>query len=1191
MAPITPTSPSDLQAAMGYLVDLGADDPAEPGPGTATATASASASASAATTAQDATAATIGRAVQPLTDADLEDLQRDPALFVRNPRGQALIREVQDDFQRLADLADQAGLSSAGHDIRDFCRRLQVERSTEGYWLELFTAGRHHLARVVAGMADAEIPLDERRTLMLELSRGLTHCGLRVRVELQRADRGLFGYRGTLPQTVRRAFEQCRDDLIRRVVAEHLGEDARRPGLNVHRLVNVLQGLSLESSRLPLEFMTPAQFDAILRQCRRELPQHVGPNPLATRLADECLEAVRAGLPASDEAPLNLADSPQHLNRLHQLVGDLSARYGPLRPASFIELDDDALPRLAEESTLIALDIRRGMSSHRLAPPPVEDEVMVIGQGADRLSILVTDRWFSHVVLGDPALEERHPIRRSHVDRIVAEGSMSWTAESDGPTRCPAVLRLALLRVGLDQMDQAALQQVSPRWIDDMGIAQQFSTRIDDPHYASWLTAVARSSPCDNALTGLMRVISSRGDAASALSILTAVSPDLLVRIWPSLGRTWLNNALTQRLPTQCNQLLLMMEAAVPHMAPAQRRDALTLPAAAATSSPMSFGVLSHYLHILSNLAERGLLTAPLVGELLRRDGPVGQVLFERFPFDMNLNWMLAPLKRLHRCGVLNRSDLTDLLSTPVDDDTRLPHAVDAIGEKSHFGVVNVMKWALDPIEPVFTPDTIRALVAPVMTPLAMEEPLQRLCSHGEPAALLAYLEGMLRAWRQHLVTPDRITQLLRTPLRMEGDVAAPLLVVALMENRLGLVNALLNWLKKAMHAKALDGEGLLRVIDDPGDTEFAVLGTALQSDRPGPVRDCIGVLDAALSLSLLTPAAFGQVLSHAVHAGQTAALLMHAERPPAEGAAAAAPTELHALDVLWHTLLPILMSGRCDSGRVTELITGRSEEQASIPPRPEDILLGAYESLVDGTLISRAVARERVRDHEVDIRLAAGTAALPPAPPAPIADDLLMRLLVCNSGPERTPLLNVALRGGAPALVRQVMGIAITHLQAGRLSLPELTMWWQATGDSIEPAVHVALNSLDAHTVRAYLEQLLTAFEASSERGAPGGLGTDASGRSTMLLTLLGMRNQDLLTPAQAAVRLGAEPLLALYLDAVMMARQFRLLSNAAVTELLASESPTASAPEAHQPAQAACQARLDECRARAVAQGWATA
>lgn len=94
------------------------------------------------------------------------------------------------------------------------------------------------------------------------------------------------------------------------------------------------------------------------------------------------------------------------------------------------------------------------------------------------------------------------------------------------------------------------------------------------------------------------------------------------------------------------------------------------------------------------------------------------------------------------------------------------------------------------------------------------------------------------------------------------------------------------------------------------------------------------------------------------------------------------------------------------------------------------------------------------------------------------------------------------------------------------------------------------------------------------------------------MLATLLGATNGDRLTAAQEAVRRGARPMLALYLETVLEARGKGMLDNAAVMQMLAPTSrfrDTSPGPLAR--SQEACQALLDAQRHRAAAQGWMAA
>ncbi len=1178
MAPTSHTSHADLHAAMGFLDAFAAQTTNAPdGPGPSSA-------------------------APALTDEEIDALARHTEAFLRSPRGQVLMSELQADFLRLASFADAEGLGTAAREIRAFCQALPYQRERVDYWMELLIAGRHDLAELARGITDARVPLDERRTLLVDLAKGLAHCGLRIRVELQQACQRLIGFQGALPQTVRRAFERQVEDVIHRLVGERGREDPVRHALDVHFLADIQQGLALKPAAWGGAARSSPRFIELIDACRRELTAKVTPNALSMVLAAEALEAVRAGLHALAGDALNLGENRQHLNRLQRLVGDLSSRYGPLRAESFVELDDEALPQLTRDPTLIALDIRRGMASHGVAGPVFLDEVLTLGARENRLALHAADGDFCHVLLGDPSLNERHALRPEHLQRIVAEQPPQWHAEAPETARWPAALRRSLLDAHAQAMGRHEFRQVSPNWLDDEETARRFGARMDDRAFVDYLTTAVRTPLSDTGLAALMHLATDRRHPEAMLQRIANTAPTLPARMWSSFGTPWLHAALACGKIAQTHLLMTLLTQALPHLPPASRLSALSLPDLSTDQSLATLGVMQRYLNLLATCAEQAQVTRSEVDALLGQ-GVVARMVRAQFDEAHTPLLLLPPLGQLCRLGLVSSDRLLSLTTLSSPEGVPVPVMLRALAHPYSDAVRTYMRWVFDHVGDGIPSDCVTALLAPRLTADEMSSRLQTLQARDDPSSLVDYLRGLLQAHQAGWVPQDRVTQLLHLRIRDANDQPVPLLVQSLQGLGQTTTVALLDWMKEAVAADALNGEELLRLLNAVDRRQRTLLGTAIAGDLQASVRSCASLLVQAMSRGVLGQDAMSQVMRAAVNGGQATATDAHAPREQMGVMAVrmrhpAQRSPQPVLELLWDQLLPSVARGHWRATRVSNLLTGRHGDQLAVTATPQALLMGAYEHLVKAVL---------------DRRLRSGPIGLPPVPPhervpvkdpSRLSDELLMTLLIGRSGPLATPALSVVSQGGASERVGQVMGMGLQHFRQKRLTREELALWWGATDDQGLTVLHTALRSQDLATLTAILKHLLEAMQlpvaASPDIDLRTGQNTPATSpsqaqvmdgptsgaqaaESDPVAALFGAPSADGVTPAQEAVRLGNRDLLHAYINGLWAAQQFEMVSERQLVTWLRSEPPeraataTATAPALSR-AQASCRALLEE-------------
>ncbi|UXH76298.1 hypothetical protein [Roseateles amylovorans] len=1156
MAPTSVAGGADLQIALGFLQGLSLDE--------ATTTAAAQPQA---------------RVVRPMTGEQIQALQRQTEAFVRGPEGRALIEEICADLGRLVTFAERESLGGAGRELRDLCERLPQDRAAPDYWLELFTDGRIHLARVVQAIEDPCIPLEDRRAALGELSTALTNCGLRLRVEFARAERALIGYRGNLRHTVRRMFDESRDDVIRQVMTQRMRREGDHHRIDVHELESLHHALGIAASRQNTGVWDRPAFKDHVKACRRALMAQVTPNTVARLLAEECLHAVRAGLQARVREPLNLGENHRHMALLSMLVKDLSVHYGPLRDTSFIELNDDALPELIDDPALIALDIRRGMVSHGIAGPAESRELLVLGQGDTRLAIHAMDHHLCHAQVGDPALDERHPIRQAHLDAIVSAGNLDWRAEAQAPRRWPATFLTPLLETSLAQMDDPSLLQVSPNWMADPDTARRFGARLSDPALHAWMAGCETSDLSETGLRALMTVIAARPEPTAAIQALARCAPQVPPSLWRSLGSEWLETGLTMAQAPLTRAMLELLRACAAQLSPDERAAGLTLPFSATGENDVASAFIGHYLDLLVDLGEQALLTPSQTAALLRNDGPVARALSNAFLRNKPLMPLLDALTRLCRSGTLDQDHLIALMNTAPQQSGSVPYVVQAIRTEGGLAINPFIDWVLSSAGRDISVETARRLLAPEIPPGVLSVILRGVRVDDGYLPLLDYLNGLMKAREQGLVRDADVTQVLFAWMAGDNNSQEPLFVYLLHRRGQHACLALLDWLRTAVHAGVIDRNGLLRLLDEPDTAGWAVMGTALIADFQASVLHCMAVLDAAMARGLIDAPTLAEVIQHAVNRRQNAATTLHVPRQSFDlGIRLVHPESrphLHALDVLWETLLPMIAEGRFAPSLLTNLLTQRDPHQPHLSPTPTAILLGAYQRL------TAAIFRWRAPS--------GGAAKGGSSAGARLPDPWVMTLLECRSGPGRRPALCVALQGGAHRLVAQLMEMAVDHLRSGRLTLPDLVQWWQATGDDAMPAVQVAIASNDPDTLRIFIDQLLAAFDPSLRFGGRHVTRTAPHEAQHMLTALLGATHLGAETPSQAAVRHGDPRMLAVYLDGVFKARQLTLISHEALAALIAPAAPQSPAPlPPPTERQAECLALLRQRRQLAQSLGW---
>ncbi|UXH76300.1 hypothetical protein [Roseateles amylovorans] len=1130
------------------------------------------------------------RVVQPLTPDQLRSLDRDADAFVQTEAGQDLVKAMVEDLQRLIRFAQEANEGRTARELRIFATRLPVERRQPiDFWINLLGDGRHHLARVVDGIEDERIPLDQRRVVLSNLSGALSECGERVRVELQDADRALSAYRGDLRASVQRMVEVSRDDVIRRVDADPTLTLRGPSSIDTHRLVHLQQALRQSAGQGASRALPATEFERAVARCQQTIQEQVTPMAIAQRLAEECVHGIRADLLQRMRGPLDLSGTSTHRRLLESLVAERTATYGPVKAVSLIELNRDACPELTQDATLVARDIRRGMADLGLAPPPDERPVLTIGQADTCLTVHVMDDHLCHVQAGDPGLEERHPLQREHLERILSEAPPRWTADAHGPADWPPAFTSALLNTAIDRMDEDAMQGVSPDWMRDAETARRFSDRLSDQALAKWLSTCGSHPLSPVGARALLAIMAHRTDPLAATQQLLERAPAIAGDLWRHVGSDLLLTALTpgrqplvQLAPTVGAEPLVraslcMLGGAIPQMPPHERLAALTLPAVANRASALNNGLITAYLELLTSLCEQSLLMPSEVGALLNTRSAVSHGLERGMAGGAPLTTWLDRLAQLCERGHLRESDLIALMNTPPAGSAQIALPLRALRQNREADLKAVTAWALSCAGQQLSHETAGRLMASALTPAQITEVTAPCIKADLARPLMIYLDGLRQAHQHRLIDDGAMMQLLHADDSAPGASGLPLLAASLQAPDTQVAQSVLGWLRTLTESGQLSRAELLSQLRGARAPDGGVIGAAIAADLVPVTKQCMALLDVALSAGLLGADDVAELLRRAINDKQSAAVSTTPARP-VDSLGLHLRThprgpQPHALDVLWASMLPMLASRRFPASHVADLVTQRVPGET--PPaatEPSTILRAAYLRLADVVLKARALPA-------TSVAASASTPAL--------QDDMAMTLLECRSGPNGRPLLGVALQG-APEGVDALMTMTAQAWRRGALRLPELIELWRAEDRDGLPGLLVAMESGNPTTLAVYLRHLWTVFGIQDTSNPS----SEAPARSPELQqglkALLGATSASGETATQRALAKSQDATLATYLKQVLRAGLTDALDGATVMHLLSSgTTSTAPGSGAWSIGSAACMDLIDDMQRLALLGG----
>lgn len=971
---------------------------------------------------------TIAVDVAPLTDADIEALNAGAHAFLTRPARHPLLQAMLDDIGALARFARAHCRRHTASTLEALPARLTARAFLDADWACLLVEGRPDLRALVREIADERIPLDRRRLALENLADGLAFCGVRIAEELRNARTHLQGFGSGLPAEFARLFEQSRQAIV--------VDTCRRLGggilPNVHVLAHVRRALSARALPRPDPHLnTSGPVDDLVAACRAALARELTPAHVAGALAQECFDLVLDAFRRRVQGPIDLNDTRQRA-LLASEVQTATRRFGPLQTTSFLTLDEDALPHLIDDPALVAVDIRHGAASLRLAVPAVERVLLASGRGSERIAWHVVDDVLDYLEYGDPRLKERRPATPERLSRLLT----GWSADSGPrpplPELSPALRQRHVPRL-LEQLPPSLAEQLPARWLFDEDPAGPAAAPPCPGSIRDWLQQLDPASLPDRTAGAVLRYLTLQADSAAAArrllflkpelaSALSAAGPSTLATLWP------LEGGPRRR---QVGAVLNALEQALPFLSDRQAASFLeTMVGDRAWCDPANLSLVAPMLEVLCRWAERGRLVWPLAGRLFEDDGPVARLVWAGFEQADLLSTLLPALERLHRAGAVRDGDLVDLFNTSRSEPParqQLPFLLRAQSDTDGRGAGVFLRWLTSVGPGLLADEACRELTFPTLS------------SAQAAAWMLGLLADLfLDPFEQHLQVLELsvvsgqidVDPIIRTwtDWRIRDT---PGLSYLLTRQGSPIVQAMLAWSSHLLRRQRMPQDALHRLLQVGDSGPSSVLGLALRHDDVALTRAVAHLLEHAREQALVDPATLSIVLQTCLSLPQPAA--RHQDhRGDAWGVAtrSATPPYTHALDVLLESLLRPVAAGALPVGLLVDWVW-----QAPTP-EPGDQDAGPHWSPGLYVRLLRAMLR-----------------VAPPAAPGqdPARDrapDWPLALWECRRVPEGPTAAEQALRDGASGVVGEVLRLGALAQEHGWLNAAHWTRWRQRLED-----------------------------------------------------------------------------------------------------------------------------------------------
>lgn len=538
----------------------------------------------------------------------------------------------------------------------------------------------------------------------------------------------------------------------------------------------------------------------------------------------------------------------------------MTARYGPLRPGSFMDLDEDALPVLINDAALVALDIRESMTHLGLAGP-AEDRKIGHVEGPDSLSVHVQDDALGYVVEGDPALRERHPIRTRHLECLCQSADTVWRLD-EAPPALLGFLCHQMFDVLLAAASPDTLSRLHPGWLLDEDMARTFGARLDARALVDWFAGLTSADLRERETAMLIEIATHRQDSVMALRQLQFLHPELSCAIWRDDGELHLASAIERRAHGKAHGILDLLEAGWDQLPADTLARALAFPKRpGALFSPEGQAVLDRMLTLLARACEQARIATWQMNHIARVGGPLSMVIGRCLQGLPALADVLEAVARMRRCGALQDSVMVDLLS--VSDRPGGYHGLlllNALATRGNSGIQVYFDWVLRDGPEALPEDIVRQLLLPDASAAMRETCLRDICLLGDGEPLRLYLDALDRA-RVKLVLPISQRLWVATTLISTASGSANRVIGHAMcdgASQVGLV--VLQWLLKLGAAGDLTESELSSALDFPPPR--TLLEQALHDDESRLVETYLDLVTVMLERQAITAPMLKRYLS-----------------------------------------------------------------------------------------------------------------------------------------------------------------------------------------------------------------------------------------------------------------------------------------------------------------------------------------
>ncbi|WP_157522188.1 hypothetical protein [Mitsuaria sp. 7] len=739
-----------------------------------------------------------------LTEPQMDALRSGALTYLESAEGEALLQAMRSDLSLLARYAREHCRPDAASRLAALPQRLDADYVAP-FWWDVLVEGRQHLRALAQAITNDLVPTERRCIALENLADGIGKtCGTRLSEELRVALTPLRGYGGGLRTEYARVFEQSRDALIVRECRQFNGESP-----DVHGVARVRKALRRPPLQLGLTLRHQFSSRSLrlaespdVARCREAIERELTPAHLARLLAEECLGIVHAAFLDRIRGPVDLANDTRQLAILNEEVAKASLRFGSLNVTSFMELDDDALPRLIDDAGLIAIDIRRHAASQKLVGPAEVRPLLTVGNGPSRVVWRVVDEALDELLLGDAGVEEHQPA----TSRRLCDMLETWQACPDPRPPLPWLpepLRQRFLVDLLPRLSAGLIDSLPASWFLDTATAQRAGIGPGPLSIKDWLESVDPATLDAEAAAAIWRYLRLHPDTGQATRGLFFLRPELAVPLCAGVAST---------------------VAALSRMGAAQQ---------AREASVLMEG-LEPALRMLSQDEFRALL---------RHDGPLHAWAWAGFKQPELLSPLLSALERLHHSGTMRDDHWVDLFNVG-DPDLRsdLPMLLRAQGEVDAGGLPVFADW-LESVAPRVLGDAaLRALTFPTLPDSQAATWMRRQV----PAYARASFERYLQTLERGIVSGRvDISDVMRTlTVRNVGDT--PGIAYLSSRNGIGLVKIVIEWATRQVLAGRMPQACLERLI--------MVCDTDLPRQQSPAVHD--GDLGLAQAVAALSDAA-----------------------------------------------------------------------------------------------------------------------------------------------------------------------------------------------------------------------------------------------------------------------------------------------------------------------------------------------